>query len=43
LSKEKYDGLVETLEIMFDPEVCKKLREGFEDPAKKLLLPWKTC
>jgi hypothetical protein len=35
LPKSIYDGLLETIAIMSDPEAHKKLQEAFADPKKR--------
>jgi hypothetical protein len=36
LPKSIYDGLLETIAIMSDPEAHKKLQEAFADPEKMM-------
>lgn len=38
VSTEEYDGLLETLEILADPEMSRAVREGLEDAEKGDLL-----
>lgn len=40
MSFEKYDGLMETLEILSDPEMVKDIEEGLKDIEEGRTVPW---
>ena len=40
MSFEKYEGLMETLEIMSDPQMVKDIEEGIKDIEAGRMTPW---
>ena len=40
LSEEEYESLIETLEILSDPELVKSIEEGMRDVKAGRTIPW---